>query len=178
MPLRKMEVEGGLFQIAMTQQDLNGAQIRAGFEQMRGETVAQRVRMDCFLDAGPLGGIADRRARRPWCDGPITGVRYLPGNSHRLGLRRNRRQCCTEFFEQHRTEHYVAISATFAALDVNHHSLAVDVADFQARQFGTPQSGGVERHQQSAMEGNAAESISRATSSWLRIVGKRCAVFG
>ena len=52
MPLRKMEVDGGLFQIAMAQQDLNGAQIRAGFQQMRGETVAQRVRTRAEYLAG------------------------------------------------------------------------------------------------------------------------------
>jgi hypothetical protein len=37
-------------------------------------------------------------------------------------------------------------------LDANHHALTVDVADFQAREFGTPEFGGVEHHQQSAMQ--------------------------
>jgi len=32
--------DGGLFQIAMAQQDLNRAQIRARFEQMRGSVAA------------------------------------------------------------------------------------------------------------------------------------------
>ena len=38
---------------------------------------------------------------------------------------------------------------------MNHHALAIDVADFQVRQFSASYSGGVERHQQSAMEGSA-----------------------
>jgi hypothetical protein len=37
-------------------------------------------------------------------------------------------------------------------LDVNHHALAVDVAELQARRLFVPGSGGIERHQQSAME--------------------------
>jgi hypothetical protein len=38
---------------------------------------------------------------------------------------------------------------------VNHHAFAIDVADFQVCQFSASYSGGVERHQQSAMEGSA-----------------------
>ena len=37
----------------------------------------------------------------------------------------------TEFFEQLRTEHDIAIFATLATLDTNHHALAIDVSDFQ-----------------------------------------------
>src|SRR5580692_924925 len=39
--------------------------------------------------------------------------------------------------------------------DVNHHAFAIDVADFQVCQFSASYSGGVERHQQGAMEGSA-----------------------
>src|SRR5580692_9325557 len=35
--------------------------------------------------------------------------------------------------------------------DVNHHTFAIDVANFQVCQFSASYSGGVERHQQSAM---------------------------
>jgi hypothetical protein len=35
---------------------------------------------------------------------------------------------------------------------VNHHSLAVDIADLQLRQFGASQSGRVQRHQDGAIE--------------------------
>ena len=38
---------------------------------------------------------------------------------------------------------------------MNHHPFAIDVADFQVGQFRASYSGGVERHQQSAMEGSA-----------------------
>ena len=46
------------------------------------------------------------------------------------------------------------ISASLAALNVNHHPLAVDVADFQVCQLGVAHSDGVERHQHNAMVGS------------------------
>ena len=51
-----MQIECRLFQIAMSKQDLDGAQIGAGFEQMRGEAMAQSVGMNGFVNAGPLDG--------------------------------------------------------------------------------------------------------------------------
>jgi hypothetical protein len=41
--LRKVEIDGGLFQIAMPQQDLDGPQIRSVFQQVSGEAVTQGV---------------------------------------------------------------------------------------------------------------------------------------
>ena len=38
---------------------------------------------------------------------------------------------------------------------MDHHAFAIDVADFQVSQFSASYSGGVERHQQGAMEGSA-----------------------
>jgi hypothetical protein len=56
MLLREMEINGGFLQIAMSQQNLDGPQIRAVLEQVSGETVSQRVRMNLLADAGTLGG--------------------------------------------------------------------------------------------------------------------------
>lgn len=39
MFLRQVQVDRGLFQITMTEEDLNGPQIRAGLEQVCGEAV-------------------------------------------------------------------------------------------------------------------------------------------
>lgn len=36
-----------------------------------------------------------------------------------------------QFLEQFWTEHHISIYASLAPLNVNHHSLAIDVADFQ-----------------------------------------------
>src|SRR5204863_9277032 len=43
--LGEMQIAGRLFQIVMTQQDLNVPQVRALLEQMGRETVTKRVRM-------------------------------------------------------------------------------------------------------------------------------------
>jgi hypothetical protein len=48
----------------MAEQDLNGAQIDAGFEQVRGEGVPQRVRMDGLRDPGPMSSVAARQEDR------------------------------------------------------------------------------------------------------------------
>ena len=66
-----------------------------------------------------------------------------------------------QFHEQLWAKHHVSIFAPFATPDVNHHALAVDVRNFQMGQLGTSHTGGVERHQQRAMEG----SVSRIDQS-------------
>ena len=53
---REVHVKQGVFQIFMPEQDLNGAEIRAGLIEMCGKTVAKRVGMNAFLEAGALGG--------------------------------------------------------------------------------------------------------------------------
>ena len=48
MPLRQMQVLGGGFQITVAQQNLDGAQVGARFQQVGGPTVPQRVRRDAL----------------------------------------------------------------------------------------------------------------------------------
>ena len=58
MAMREMQINRGLFQIAMSEQHLDGAQIGAGFEQVRGKAMPQSVRMDVLmLKPGALCGI-------------------------------------------------------------------------------------------------------------------------
>jgi hypothetical protein len=52
-----MEVDGGLFQVVVTQQHLDAAQIRTCFEQVSGKTMSNGVRVHVFFDARSLGGI-------------------------------------------------------------------------------------------------------------------------
>ena len=51
-----LQIARGGFQVGVAEQDLNGAEIDAGFEQMGGEGVPQRVRMNRFGDAGRVRG--------------------------------------------------------------------------------------------------------------------------
>src|SRR5208282_2366223 len=53
-----MQVLGGGLQVAVPEQNLDGAQVGARLQQVRRPTVAQRMRGDAFADAGALRGIA------------------------------------------------------------------------------------------------------------------------
>ena len=53
---REVHVKQGVFQIFMTEQDLNGAEIGASLVEMRRKTVAQQMGINAFLEAGALGG--------------------------------------------------------------------------------------------------------------------------
>jgi hypothetical protein len=56
MPLGEMQINGSDFEVAMSEQYLDGAQVGAGFEQVCGEAMSQGVRMDApMLEAGAFG---------------------------------------------------------------------------------------------------------------------------
>ena len=57
MSLREMQVDGSDLEVAMAEQDLNGAQVGAGFEKVCGETMPQSVGMDVsVVEACAFGG--------------------------------------------------------------------------------------------------------------------------
>ena len=58
MPLRQMQVLRRGFQIAMTEQNLNGAQVGARLQQVSRPTVAQRVRRNALVDTSPTRSLA------------------------------------------------------------------------------------------------------------------------
>jgi len=76
----------------------------------------------------------------------------LPGNSQVLDFFPQAPPVCAEFVEQNGTEHYITVLATLAALDVNHHPSAINVADLQASQLRVPNTGGIEGHEDSSMK--------------------------
>src|SRR6267378_1568161 len=121
---------------------------------MRGEAVAQRVGMDWFLDACALGSLLTGVPRCFRIDGLITVVPTVAWKQPCAGFSRQAAPVLAQLLEQFWAEHHIAISASLAALNVNHHALAVDVADSQVGQLGVAHSDGVERHQQNAMVGS------------------------
>ena len=56
MPLRDMDINGGLLQIAVAEQNLNGAQVGAGLQQMGGKAVTKDMQMKRFANPGAPGG--------------------------------------------------------------------------------------------------------------------------
>jgi hypothetical protein len=61
-----------------------------------------------------------------------------------------------KFVEQDWAEHHVAILATFAALDVENHALAVHIADLQASQLRVPNASRVQSH---ARQGSGVDEL-------------------
>ena len=46
MSAREVEIDGGLFEVTMTEQHLHGGELSARFKQMRRKAMTQRVGMD------------------------------------------------------------------------------------------------------------------------------------
>src|ERR1700681_4660660 len=86
MTLRKVKVEGGLFQIAMTKQHLDGAQVRTRFEQMSCKTVAKRVRVNLFLEARTSSGLLASEPNHFGIDRVRGRMPTIAGEEPSLGL--------------------------------------------------------------------------------------------
>ena len=56
MALRQMDVNHGFAQVGVAEQQLDGAQVGSGFEEMSGEAVPQSVRMQRLIDSGAFSG--------------------------------------------------------------------------------------------------------------------------
>ena len=69
-----MQVNRCLFQVAVPQQDLDRAQVGAGFEQVRGKTMPQNVRVYFLLKTRAFGGLLACLPRDFCGDGPRGGM--------------------------------------------------------------------------------------------------------
>jgi hypothetical protein len=53
---RKVQIDHRMFELDVAEQELNGAQVGAGFQQMSGVGMSKQVGVYALVDAGPLGG--------------------------------------------------------------------------------------------------------------------------
>ena len=130
----------------MAEQQLDGAQIGAGFQQVNGEGVAQGVRRDRPGDARPLarlaaGGLHGEPRNR--LAGPV--AREQPGLRMRLF------PVVPQDVQQPRREHDVTVLLAFAGLHPDDHAPAVDRAGLQRDRFGNAQSGRIADGQDGAL---------------------------
>ncbi len=86
--------------------------------------------------------------------GLIAAVPAIPGKQPDTRSSAQPPPVRAEFFEQNGAEHHVAILTTLAALDVDHHTLAVHIADLEAGQLRVANASRVERHEHGAIEGS------------------------
>src|ERR1700686_327480 len=98
---------------------------------MRGEAVTQGVGMDLFLDARTLDSFLGSVPGWFRIDGLITVVPTVAWKQPCAGLSRQAAPVLAQFFQQFWAEHHISVNASLAALNVNHHPLAIDVAYFQ-----------------------------------------------
>src|SRR5271166_5381843 len=96
------------------------------------------------LAAGVVNGLGGDRMIRCMAESP----REQPLG--RLALESS--PILAQCIQQLGAEHDVTILASLAPLDVDDHPLAINIADLQARQFGTPHTGSIERHQYDPMK--------------------------
>ena len=148
-------------------------QVGTGFEQVGGKAMPKHVGIDPFLNPGAAGGLDAGVAGRLVIRGLIAAVPAIPGKQPDTDFLRKPPPVSAEFLEQDGAEHDVAVLPTFAVLNVHDHASAIDVADLQASELGAAHAGPVEGHQNGAIERVGAASMSCATSSWLRMVGRR-----
>ena len=124
----------------MTQQKLNLAQISAGFEQMNGVGVPQRVGTCGLRQAGTFAGASHGIGHG------VAGQR-LVGNLTRehpwLGA--HSAPITAQQFQQLGGQLDVAILPALALLNPNHHPLAVNVGSAQMHSFADAPSGAVHR---------------------------------
>ena len=110
----------------MAQQQLDGAHIGAGFQQVCGEGMTQRVRRDGFLNPAVLSRLLaslehSSAGHRLTADSarkqPVVGAHDLKIRAQRL--------------QQPRREHDVAVLLSLTLFHTQHHALAINVVDFE-----------------------------------------------
>ncbi len=130
----------------MTKQDLDGAHVGTGFQQMDGKCVPKGMRCDRFGDIAPLmrplasllyGESADVAADSITREEPPFGLVHSPPGA--------------QDFEEFWGEHDIAIFLSLPLLNSDEHSLTVDISDLQADRLRDAQSGGVAGRQDRAM---------------------------
>src|SRR5262249_32900438 len=98
---------------------------------MSGKAVTKRVGMDGLVKARALSGSLAGVARRFLVDWIIRRMPTVARKEPAAGFSWQPAPVLAQFFEQLGAEHDVAVFAAFPSADMNHHALAVDVADLQ-----------------------------------------------
>src|SRR5215472_292854 len=106
----------------VAEQQLDGAQIGAGFEQMCGEAMSKSVRMQRLVDPGAFGGFPTGVPDNLVADGVIGGVPAAAREQPNGRFAGQAAIMCAQFIVQMGAEHDVAVLAALALLDMHHHA--------------------------------------------------------
>jgi len=150
VPLREMEILGGGFQIFMPEQNLNGAQVGARFQKVRGPAVAQAMGRNALANAALSCGFTARDLHRLVRDGLLGFGRVARGKQ--IYLRLAPAPVGAQRLEQRRAQRQIPILAALAFHHADDHAPAVDVTNLQTGNFGTAHARAIKQHQQRAPE--------------------------
>jgi hypothetical protein len=90
------------------------------------------VRIHLLLNTGTASGVLAGVTRCLRIHGLIATMPAVSGEEPN-GFFAQAPPVCTELFKQNGTKHHIAVFATFAGLDVDHHPSAINVAGLKAR---------------------------------------------
>src|SRR5262245_36016879 len=146
--LGQVEIEPGGFESSMTHVALDDAQVNAGFEQMSSVGMAERMyRNSFFPHAGIPLGLAKGTLDTAFGHG-IKGLIDARSASAESGEEKPRMAVRTPILaEQMKSslrQRDVTVLSTLAAVDVDHHALAVDIGDFEMAAFVKTQATGID----------------------------------
>src|SRR4051812_33446308 len=124
-----MQVNRGLFEIAMAEQDLDGSQVCSGLQQMSREAVPQSVRMNVSAEPGTFGGFPARLPHHFAADWPLARMPAVAGEQPGLRPSPEATPILTKCIQQDRAQHHIAIFTALSTPDMNDHSLTINIAD-------------------------------------------------
>ena len=144
----QLQVARGGLNIFVAHQDLDGAQIFAGFQEVRRKTVAQGMDAAALADPGFAFGVPVNFFETTFGQGFLqTTTREEPDG------RPVHFPVFAQLGQERLGQERVAVFVSFALFDADHHALAVDVGDFETNNFAETQSGVIRGHQQGAVFG-------------------------
>jgi hypothetical protein len=109
------------------------------------------MRMNTLGDAGALRGHAAGVPDNLVGDGGIHAVAFHHAGEH-VGGRLHPAPVLAQGIQQFGTERHVAVALALALPDMDQHELLIDVGGFQLHQFGAAHAGGVQGHQDCAIQ--------------------------
>jgi hypothetical protein len=119
---------------------------------MGGKAVTKGVRMKRFANAGAFGSFATGVPADLGADWIIGSMPLAAGKQPCSRLAGQPAIMLSQFFEQTRAEHHIAVLAALAVMNMEDHARGIDIGELQACQLGPPHSGGIERHPNGAVK--------------------------
>src|SRR5271166_3689348 len=168
----QVQMDGGMSELGVSEKHLNGAQVGAGFQHVCCEAVPQSVRRYMLSDPGTLGGFVHGLPDDLLCNGNV-GSPALHRTWEQVGLGLHPAPVLAQSLQQLRSQQHIAVPATLALTYMNDHTLAVDIGHREMAQLGPAQAGCISIISMVRCIRLLAEWISRATSCWSSMVGRR-----